>query len=132
RPSRAAALPPWRIVTGQVLPRIAGPIIVQASFGAGGALLAQAGIEVLGLGVARRTPTWGGMVAEASNVIDQQPWLLVPSGVVIGLTILAFGVVGDAVRDTGGERVGPPPVHHRRARATGTVPIAPVDDSDRT
>lgn len=102
--ARVAGLTPRQIMLGQVLPRIAGPIIVQASLGAGGALLAQSGIEFLGFGVQPPTPTWGGAVADASTVIDQQPWLLVPSGMTIGLTVLAFGLLGDAVRDSTADR----------------------------
>jgi peptide/nickel transport system permease protein len=102
--ARVAGLPSWRIITGQVLPRVTGPIIVQASLGAGGALLAQAGIEFLGLGAQPPTPTWGGMVSDASDVLDRQPWLLVPTGLTIGLAILAFGLLGDAVRDAAAGR----------------------------
>ena len=107
--ARVAGLPTRRIIVGQVLPAITGPIIVQASIGAGGALLTQAGIEFLGLGVPPPTPTWGGMISDASQVINQQPWLMVPAGVVVGLTILAFGLLGDAVRDTAAGRTARAP-----------------------
>jgi peptide/nickel transport system permease protein len=78
---------------------VAGPIIVQISLLAGGALLIDAGLSYLGFGAQPPTPTWGDMIAEASAVIDRQPWLLVPPGVVLGLAILAFGMLGDIVRD---------------------------------
>ena len=105
--ARVAGLPNWRIVIGHVLPRIAGPIIVQASIFAGAALLAETGLGYLGLGVQPPTPTWGGMVAEASAVIERQPWLLVPPGVVIALAILAFGLLGDVMRDSAAGRATP-------------------------
>ena len=82
-----------------MLPRIAGPVIVQASLFAAIALAIQTGLAFLSLGVAPPAPSWGGMVGEAANLIDQDGWLLVPSGGIIALTILAFGLIGDAVRD---------------------------------
>ncbi len=103
--ARVTGLTNRRIVVRHVLPRIAGPIIVQASIFAGIALLAETGLGYLGLGVQPPTPTWGGMVAEASTAIDSQPWLLVPSGLVIGLTAVAFGLVGDLAREAVGNRV---------------------------
>ncbi|MFC0534208.1 dipeptide/oligopeptide/nickel ABC transporter permease/ATP-binding protein [Phytohabitans kaempferiae] len=112
--ARVAGLPPRQIIVKHILPRVAGPIIVRTSLFAGGALLAQSGLSYLGLGVQPPTPTWGGMVAEASVVIDQQPWLLVPPGVVIGLAILAFGLVGDAVRDATADRSLRPAVRRPR------------------
>jgi peptide/nickel transport system permease protein len=106
--ARVTGLSTGTIVVRHVLRRIAGPIVVQASIFAGVALIAETGLGYLGLGVQPPTPTWGGMVAEASFVIDRQAWLLVPSGVVIGLTIVAFGLAGDLVRDLVTARYAPP------------------------
>ncbi len=97
--ARTSGVTELRIVTRHVLPRITGPIIVQTSLFAGIALALQSGLAFLGLGVQLPAPSWGGMIGEASNVINQDPWLLVPSGGIIALTILAFGLLGDAVRD---------------------------------
>ena len=97
--ARVCGLSGHQIVLRHVLPRVAGPIIVQISLLAGGALLIDAGLSYLGFGAQPPTPTWGDMIAEASTVIDRQPWLLVPPGVVLGLAILAFGMLGDIVRD---------------------------------
>jgi peptide/nickel transport system permease protein len=87
------------IIGRHVLPRVAGPIIVQSSLLAAGAIIAQSGLAFLGLVVKPPAPSWGGMVAEGVKVIFLQPWLIWPSGIVIGLTILAFGLLGDGVRD---------------------------------
>jgi peptide/nickel transport system permease protein len=87
------------VVRRHVLPRVAGPIIVQASLFAAYVLLFETGLAYLGLTASTGTPTWGGMVAEASTVIEQQEWLLIPSGTLIAVTILAFGLLGDAIRD---------------------------------
>jgi peptide/nickel transport system permease protein len=96
---RLSGLSPLQVVRRHVLPRVTGPIIVQASIFAAYALLFETGLAYLGLTASSNTPTWGGMVAEASTVIEQQEWLLIPSGALIAITILAFGLLGDAVRD---------------------------------
>jgi peptide/nickel transport system permease protein len=125
--AKVAGLPSRHIILKHVLPRVTGPIIVRASLFSGGALLAQSGLSFLGLGVQPPTPTWGGAVADASTVIDQQPWLLVPSGAVIGLAILAFGLIGDAVRDATAERTARTSIRSRRTQlnASSTRPPAP-------
>src|SRR6202046_1580525 len=111
---RLCGLSPLPVVRRHVLPRVAGPIIVQASIFAAYALLFETGLAYLGLTASSSTPTWGGMVAEASTVIEQQEWLLIPSGVVIAVTILAFGLVGDAARDAAAMEDAAP-AHRRRA-----------------
>lgn len=137
----AAAQEPWvaaarvtglrgvTIATRHLLPRVAGPVVVQASVFAGVALVAETGLGYLGLGAQPPVATWGGMVSEASFVIDRQPWLLVPSGVVIGLTVVAFGLVGDLARDSvtarfGGAAEGSAPARPRAPAAPGPA-VAP-------
>ena len=135
---RLTGLSPLQVVRRHVLPRVTGPIIVQASIFAAYALLFETGLAYLGLTASSSTPTWGGMVAEASTVIEQQEWLLIPSGALIALTILAFGLLGDAVRDAAAmEDTTPAPARRRalsRAAARpgdpGAQPGAsPVDDT---
>ncbi|WP_431878724.1 dipeptide/oligopeptide/nickel ABC transporter permease/ATP-binding protein [Amycolatopsis sacchari] len=118
-----AGLPTAYIVTRHVLPRVAGPIIVQTALFAGSAVLAETGLGYLGLGVQQPTPSWGNGVADASHAIDQQPWLLVPSGLVIALTVLAFGLLGDTVRDATVQRDAPPqPRPKARTRPAESTP----------
>jgi peptide/nickel transport system permease protein len=112
---RLCGLSPLQVVRRHVLPRVAGPIIVQASIFAAYALLFETGLAYLGLTASSNSPTWGGMVAEASTVIEQQEWLLIPSGVLIAVTILAFGLVGDAARDAAAMEDAAP--GHRRRTA---------------
>ncbi|MEU5259604.1 dipeptide/oligopeptide/nickel ABC transporter permease/ATP-binding protein [Amycolatopsis sp. NPDC021455] len=120
--ARVCGLPHRRIVVAHVLPRIAGPIIVQVSLLAGGALLIDAGLSYLGFGAQPPNPTWGDMIAQAASVIDRQPWLLVPPGVVLGLAILAFGLLGDVVRDATAGHAAPPSNRlHRAHRAPAPV-----------
>jgi peptide/nickel transport system permease protein len=98
-----------QIARRHVLPAIAGPIIVRTFLFAGAALLTEAGLSFLGLGVQEPDPSWGGMVANASNVINQHSWLLIPPGVAIALCVLALGLLGDAVRDAVADRGGVAP-----------------------
>ncbi|MGW5720170.1 dipeptide/oligopeptide/nickel ABC transporter permease/ATP-binding protein [Amycolatopsis sp. NPDC003865] len=120
--ARVCGLPHHRIVAAHVLPRIAGPVIVQISLLAGGALLIDAGLSYLGFGAQPPDPTWGDMIAQAASVIDRQPWLLVPPGVVLGLAILAFGLLGDVVRDATADHAGPLRDRlHRAHRAAAPV-----------
>ncbi len=104
------------ILRRHVLPRIAGPIIVQTSLFCATALLAESGLSFLGLTRPEtRGPSWGNMVAEASNAMSQSAWLLVPTGGVLMVTVMAFGLVGDAVRDaTMGRSASTVPLVRRR------------------
>jgi len=123
--ARAFGLPNRTIMVRHVLPRVRGPIIVQTSLFAGGALLAETGLGYLGLGVQAPTPTWGNLVADASTVIDQQPWLLVPSGLVIGLAVLSFGLLGDVSRDASADRRSRS--SHRRTPVAARTPMRRPD-----
>ncbi len=98
--ARISGLSDSAIIVRHVLPRIAGPIIVQLSLFSAAAITVQTGLSFLGLGVVPPNPTWGTMIADASASINDFPWLLVPSGLAVALTILAFGLLGDALRDT--------------------------------
>lgn len=111
-----------QILVRHVLPLITGPVVVQASIAAASALLVETGIGFLGLGVQPPTPSWGNMIADASNAIYQQSWLLVPSGAIVGITALAFGLVGDAVRDYSAARSLGPMLPQGAARAS--MPVA--------
>jgi peptide/nickel transport system permease protein len=111
--ARVSGLPDRHILAKHVLPRLFGPIIVRASLFAGEALIAEAGLEYLGLGAQPPTPTWGGMVSDAASAIDRQPWLLVPPGVMIGLTVIALALLGDALQ----ESARPPAVRASRLRS---------------
>ena len=104
------------IVTRHVLPRIAGPVIVQASLLAAVALLVQTGLAFLNLVVAAPAPSWGGMIADGAGVISQQPWLIWPPGIAIAVTILALALLGDAVRDAATEGWAAPVRRRRRRR----------------
>ncbi|EOD60030.1 ABC transporter permease subunit, partial [Amycolatopsis vancoresmycina] len=126
--ARVSGLPHRRIVAAHVLPRIAGPVIVQVSLLAGGALLIDAGLSYLGFGAQPPDPTWGDMIAQAASVIDRQPWLLVPPGIVLGLAILAFGLLGDVVRDATADHAGPLRDRLHRAHRAAAPALTPRNE----
>ncbi len=97
--AKVSGLRPWQIIVRHVLPRVSGPIIVQTSLFSGTALIFQTGLDFLGLGTQPPNASWGSMVAEGSAYLGSDPWMIIPSGVTIALTIMSFVLIGDAVRD---------------------------------
>ena len=102
--ARVAGLRTRSILAKHILPRISGAVIVQASLVCGIALLVETGLAFLGLVAPAPAPSWGGMIGEGLGVLQTDPWLSVPSGVLVALTVLAFGLLGDAIRDSTTER----------------------------
>lgn len=88
-----------RIMVRHVLPNVASPLIVQVALSFGFAILTEAGLSFLGLGAQPPTATWGTMLSRAFNAILQSQWPLFPPGLAILLTVLAFNLVGDGLRD---------------------------------
>lgn len=88
-----------RVMLSHVLPNVMAPIVVQASLAVPTAILAEAGLSFLGLGVQPPTPSWGAMLNTAKGYLQQDPWLAVAPGTAIFLTVLGFNFLGDAVRD---------------------------------
>lgn len=129
--AEVAGLRAHQVVARHVLPRVLPPVLVQASLLACSALLVESGINYLGLGVQPPTPSWGGLVTDASAAIASHPWLLVPSGGVIVLTALAFGVLGDVVRDVSADRSDTAPTSWRqlRTRVRRTTPADATADA---
>jgi peptide/nickel transport system permease protein len=97
--ARVSGLSHWQIMRRHVLPRISGPIVVQATLAASVAVMLASGLAFVGFGVQVPAPSWGTMVAEAASQYQQQPWFLVPTGGIIALTVLSLGLLGDALRD---------------------------------
>ena len=90
-----------RILRDHLVPNIVGPLTVIATFGVATAILLEAGLSFLGLGVQAPEPSLGNMILEArdSNVLMTLPWLWLPPGILISLTVLAVNFVGDGLRD---------------------------------
>jgi ABC-type dipeptide/oligopeptide/nickel transport system permease subunit len=98
--SRSVGASSGYIVRKRVLHNIASPLIVQASITLGFGLLAEAGLSFLGLGIQPPEPSWGVMLSRAYDYIFEAHWLVFPPGVAIMLTVLAFNLLGDGLRDT--------------------------------
>lgn len=120
--ARVAGLSHGRIVLRHVLPRIASTVIVQASLFAGVALITESGLAFLGFGIVLPSPSWGGLIEEASEALSRSPWLLVPSGGILGLTVVAFVLLGNAIRDTSTESWSAPQLTSRRSTRIATAP----------
>lgn len=86
-----------RIAAEHVAPNIVGPILVQASLQLGLAILTEAGLSFLGLGIAPPAPTWGRMLAESQTYLLQAPHLALAPGCAIALAVLGFNLLGDGL-----------------------------------
>ncbi|SFS13049.1 peptide/nickel transport system permease protein [Microbacterium sp. cf046] len=98
-----------------VLPNMSTTVIVQFVLFFGVGIMMQAGLAFIGLGPQPPEPTWGGMIQTASRFIFQQPWMMVPTGAVLALTIIAANSLADVL--SGGAATPPPLVALRRKRA---------------
>lgn len=87
------------IIFRYILPNVLSPIIVQGTFTFAKAILAEAALSFLGVGVDPSTPTWGNMLQEAQIYISIAPWFSIFPGIAIVITVLALNVLGDGLRD---------------------------------
>ncbi|MGW4874691.1 dipeptide/oligopeptide/nickel ABC transporter permease/ATP-binding protein [Streptomyces chartreusis] len=129
RAARAMGLTELQLVRRHVLPRLVGPVIVQSTLFASSVVLAETGLGYLGFGVQPPDPSWGNMVGEAAGVIGRQAWLLVPSGALIALLVLALGVLGDALRDASTETWAGLPTLRPTRSARATSPAARIPET---
>jgi len=99
--AQAVGSPQGRILRQHILPNVVAPIIVAATFGIAGAILTEAGLSFLGLGIKPPTPSWGNMINEAQQltVIESKPWIWLGPGLMITLSVLAINFIGDGLRD---------------------------------
>jgi peptide/nickel transport system permease protein len=97
--ARAIGVPSRRIVARHVLPNIVGPIIVLASLDIGAIIILESALSFLGLGVRPPTPSWGGMLSDGRASIRTYPHIAIFPGIAITLTVLAFNLFGDGLRD---------------------------------
>lgn len=95
-----------RLMMHHILPNVIAPIIVLASINIPAAIIAEAGLSFLGLGVQPPTPSWGAMINTAKGYIQQAPWLSIAPGAAIVITVLGFNFLGDGLRDVFDPRVG--------------------------
>ncbi len=99
--AKALGLSDKRIIIKHLLPNTVAYIIVSATLGMAGAIMTESALSFLGLGVAPPTPTWGNMVQNARDfyILTRRPWLWVPPGLAIFLTVMSINLLGDGLRD---------------------------------
>ncbi|MBB3975678.1 peptide/nickel transport system permease protein [Rhizobium azooxidifex] len=95
----AMGLPTWQILLRHVLLNLASPILVQATFVFASAMLAEASLSFLGVGVSTDMPTWGTMLASGREYMNNAPWLMVFPGLAIVFSVLSLQLLGDGLRD---------------------------------
>jgi len=97
--SRSIGTPSHRIIFKHVLPNVLPPLLVQIALTAGFAMLAEASLSFLGLGVQSPDASWGTILDEGRRRLSEQPWLVVWPGMALAITVLAFNILGDGIRD---------------------------------
>lgn len=88
-----------RIMFRHLLPNVISPVLVQASLGVGFAIVAEAGLSFLGVGVQPPTPTWGTMIQVGFQYLETAPWLVMAPGTLIFMAVLGFNLLGDGLRE---------------------------------
>jgi peptide/nickel transport system permease protein len=97
--ARALGSPAWRIAWQHVLPNAATPMVVQASLSVAFAILAEASLSFLGLGVQPPDASWGSMINAGRGYLQQAPWIVFGPGAALFVTVVGLSFVGDAIRD---------------------------------
>jgi ABC-type dipeptide/oligopeptide/nickel transport system permease subunit len=97
--ARAIGVGNARIIARHMLPNVLGPIIVLASLDVGSIIILESALSFLGLGIQPPTPSWGGMLAAGRSLMRNAPHIAVAPGVAITITVLAFNLLGDGLRD---------------------------------
>ncbi len=97
--ARGLGASPARIVFRHLVPNLLGPILIQATFGIPGAILAEAALSFLGLGVPPGTPSWGALVDQGASHLLDAPHVALFGGAAIALAVLGFNLLGEELRD---------------------------------
>lgn len=97
--ARAMGASDFRIMIKHILPNSAASIVVYATMGIGGAILTEAALSYLGLGVVPPDPSWGTILQDSQQYLQTEPWLMILPGLVIIATVLSFTLLGDGLRD---------------------------------
>lgn len=97
--ARAAGASDRRIIARHIVPNALGPVIVLASLAIGGVIILESALSFLGLGVRPPTASWGAMLADGREFLRRYPHIAIAPGVAIAVTVLAFNLVGDGLRD---------------------------------
>jgi peptide/nickel transport system permease protein len=97
--ARATGTSGWQIIFRHILPNCVAPIVVSATLGVANAILSEAYISFLGMGVQPPTATWGNMLQDANRYLEGAPWMWLFPGLLIVLTVLSINFAGDGLRD---------------------------------
>ena len=97
--ARALGMSDFRIIFVHILPNLANEVLVVGTLWTGTAILQEANLSFIGLGVKPPIPSWGGMIRDGVNQLFSQPWLSIAPGVAIFIVVLAFNMIGDGLRD---------------------------------
>ena len=97
--ARALGATDLRILARHILPNIIQPVLIQASIGMAVAILSEASLSFLGLGIAPPTPSWGSMLNDARNHLFDAPHMVIFPSIALVMTVLSFNFLGDALRD---------------------------------
>jgi peptide/nickel transport system permease protein len=97
--ARSLGVPPLMILWRHILPNIAAPLIVQTSLTIATAILIEASLSYLGLGIQPPAPSWGNILASTYGFIQTNPWPSVFAGIAIAIAVLGFNLLGDGLRD---------------------------------
>jgi len=97
--TRTLGVGPWRILFKHILPHLSSAIIVYGSLGVASTILLEASLSYIGIGVPVPTPSWGNMISEGQAMYQVAPWLMIFPGIALVVTVLAFNLVGDWLRD---------------------------------
>jgi ABC-type dipeptide/oligopeptide/nickel transport system permease subunit len=128
---RAAGASQFRVMARHVLPQCVAPYLVLATTHLGVAIVIEAALGFLGVGVPPPTPTWGNMLADAITGLVPQWWLVLFPGLAITVTVLAFNLLGDGIRDSLDPKLAPTVLRlvtgvGRGARSAGTTTATPA------
>ena len=97
--ARALGATPWRVLSRHIVPQLLTPLGVQVTFGIAGAIVSEASLSFLGLGVQPPTPSWGAMINEGRSFLLIAPHVALFPGLAVMLTVLGFTLLGDGLRD---------------------------------
>lgn len=116
---RALGAADLRIIAQHILPSVVAPVVIAATLGVAGAIMAESSLSFLGLGVQPPTPSWGSMIADGRDLyqLRHAPWTSLFPGLAIGAAVLGFNLLGDALRDA----LDPRNVRVKMPKATATA-----------
>jgi ABC-type dipeptide/oligopeptide/nickel transport system permease subunit len=104
--ARALGATDRRVLLRHLVPNVRTQVIIAATLGIAGSIMAEAALSFVGLGAQPPTPSWGAMVADGRDLLRVAPWVSFAPGIAIGLAVLGFNLVGDALREAYDPRLG--------------------------